>query len=228
MGKTAMSITLAAQIASTGSPVMFVTLEMSRWAVCSRAIAAHCCYPLRDLMKSGHTEDEVAKLQNWTQGFLEYPIRFVYPPVLAVEELDGYIRRMMPRPAVIVIDYLQLLTTKRAAEKNLMMVHQIGIITAELKRIARQYDCCVIALSQLNRGVDSRQDKVPLLSDLRDSGNIEQDADVVLLLYRGSYYTKDLKGDVDTLEMFVAKNRNGQLGKLEFDYNLTTQRIGAR
>ena len=157
------------------------------------------------------------------------------------------IRHNPERKPIIFIDYLQIIFSNDTRGGN--QTYMIGQISWELKRMAKEFNCPVICLAQLNRGVESRQNKRPLMSDLRDSGNIEQDADVIILLYRDSYYAElkekaseeyeyeseeaDTQAYVDKrgnepLELIVAKNRNGPTGSAVVNYRKTTGQISER
>ena len=115
---------------------------------------------------------------------------------------------------LIIIDYLQLISAKTAGDRQ----HQISDISRKLKILARELDIPIIVLSQLSRSVEQRQDKHPMLSDLRDSGAIEQDADIVTFLYRDAYYNIDERKDTDTTEIIISKNRNGATGTMNLAF----------
>lgn len=121
---------------------------------------------------------------------------------------------------LILIDYLTLIHS----DENKQNMHlQVSSITKELKAVAREFDCPVITLAQLSRAVEQRQDKRPIMADLRESGSIEEDADVIVFLYRDAYYTKD--EDDNLMEMIVAKNRNGPVGTAVAQYNKYTGEV---
>jgi replicative DNA helicase len=124
------------------------------------------------------------------------------------------------RPVVVIVDYLQLLASKRADNR----VQEVSEISRTLKVLAREIDAPVIALSQLSRAVEGRQSHIPMLSDLRESGTIEQDADIVLMLYREELYQPDTdkKG---VAEIHIAKHRNGPLGVIPFRFDASTTRF---
>lgn len=126
------------------------------------------------------------------------------------------------RQLVIVIDYLQLIQADTSKSKN----EQVSEISRQLKIMARELNCVVIALAQLNRGVEQRQDKRPVLSDLRDSGSIEQDADVIGFLYRDDYYDKNSDSQ-NIIELNITKQRNGPLGTVELYFNKEVSRMNA-
>ncbi len=141
-----------------------------------------------------------------------------------VPEMRMKIRKMISehkglRP-LILIDYLTLIhSNENKNNKHL----QVSDITKELKAVAREFNCPVITLAQLSRAVEQRQDKRPLMSDLRESGSIEEDADVIVFLYRGAYYTKD--DNDNSMELIVAKNRNGPVGTAIAFYNKFTGEV---
>ena len=122
-----------------------------------------------------------------------------------------------PQIGLIVIDYLQLMQeTGSKNNRNVNRAQEISFITRELKNIAREYKVPVIALSQLSRNVESRTNKRPILSDLRESGSIEQDADLVLMLYRENYYNSTTTNEnITPAELIIAKHRNGPLGVVD-------------
>ena len=125
---------------------------------------------------------------------------------------------------MIVIDYLQLLKGS-GTNKNQMREQEVSEISRSLKLLAKECDCPIVCLTQVNREAEKRMDKRPGLSDLRESGSLEQDADAVLMLYREDYYNKELSQDSGMLEIIVAKNRHGSLGTAKTKYDRNTQTI---
>lgn len=150
---------------------------------------------------------------------------------LTVQQIRAKARRIIrtnpTKTPIIFIDYLQIIHSELQGNPTVA----IGQISMKLKQLAKEFNCPVVCLAQLNRGVETRQDKRPVMSDLRDSGNIEQDADVIILLYRKAYYEQTKREDTDAnsqqdvLEFIVAKNRNGPTGKAYALYNKSTGRI---
>ena len=134
---------------------------------------------------------------------------------VTVPQIKAKLRRMK-NVGLVVIDYLQLMDSATKSDNRVLVISEI---TRQLKIMAKELDIPVLLLSQLNRGVESRPDKRPMLSDLRESGSIEQDADCVLFLYRDSYYASQnpdgAEVDADTAECIVAKNRHGETGTVE-------------
>ena len=124
-------------------------------------------------------------------------------------------RQYEGRRILVIIDYLQLIVGDRKHSGNRMA--EIGEISRTLKTMARELDITVIALSQLSRGVEQRQDKRPIMSDIRESGQIEQDADIIQLLYRDDYYDKESE-DANTIEIIVAKHRDGPTGTVKLSF----------
>ena len=125
---------------------------------------------------------------------------------------------------MIVIDYLQLMKGS-GQNKNQIREQEVSEISRSLKLLAKDCDCPVVCLTQVNREAEKRQDKRPGLSDLRESGSLEQDADAVLMLYRDDYYAKEFSIDAGQLEIIVAKNRHGSLGTAKVKYDRNTQTI---
>jgi replicative DNA helicase len=138
-------------------------------------------------------------------------VPYIFSKVRKIRREYGEQKRML-----VMIDYLQLIEGNPKHKQNRQA--EISEISRALKHMARELNVVVIALSQLSRGVESRQDKRPILSDLRESGQIEQDADVIAFLYRDDYYTKDSL-QKDKLEIILAKQRNGPTGTVELGFN---------
>ena len=145
-------------------------------------------------------------------------------PDLSVQDIRSKIKTILfeqTEVGLIIIDYLQLMQNSSLKSNN--RVQELAQITRSLKNIAREFNIPIIALSQLSRSVEARVDKRPILSDLRESGSIEQDADLVLMLYRNKYYNSNTDEQSDLTELNIAKQRNGPIGRinLRFDEKLT-------
>jgi replicative DNA helicase len=140
-------------------------------------------------------------------------------------EMRAKTRKLMSqfpyKKPVLFIDYLTLIQSGQPYGGNSHL--QVSEISKSLKTMAKDFDCPVICLAQLNRSVESRADKRPMMSDIRESGSVEQDADVILFLYREAYYNKET--DNHSLEIIVSKNRNGPVGSIPVNYNVNTGRI---
>ncbi|MBQ9930816.1 MAG: replicative DNA helicase, partial [Firmicutes bacterium] len=146
-------------------------------------------------------------------------------PGISAMELKNKCRRMKASKGLdlILIDYLQLMAVDGRAESR---TQEISALTRGLKQLAREMDCPVVVLSQLSRAVEQRPNHRPMLSDLRESGSIEQDADIVLFLYRDDYYNKENSEKPGVCEVLVEKHRNGATGKVELSWNAKYTRFG--
>ena len=207
--------------------VLIFSLEMSRNALLKRMVAQTGSFKRRHLHDSYARMPEQDKLR-WSgvlNNLYTRSIEIDERSVLSVEKMRVQVRRTKKshpvKPLIVFIDYLQIMQI----DENLQHVQAIGKISRGLKALAKDFQCPVICLSQLNRNSESRMEKRPMLSDIRDSGNIEQDADVVLLLYRDSYYNKERVNEFDPLEIIIAKHRNGAIGKVQVLHDKTTGRI---
>ncbi|MEH7490694.1 DnaB-like helicase C-terminal domain-containing protein [Neobacillus niacini] len=142
-----------------------------------------------------------------------------------IAEMRAKTRKLMhqfpDKKPILCIDYLTLITSSQVYGGN--SHQQVTEISKSLKTMAKDFDCPVICLAQLNRSVESRADKRPMMSDIRESGSVEQDADVILFLYRDRYYNKESQNN--SLEVIVSKNRNGQVGTVEVNYSEKTGAI---
>ena len=211
MGKSALGLNFALSAAKEGKTVLFISLEMSNDEIGRRAIAnLSGITPQRQ--QSGMSPNEVDSYveANRRLGELRLVTR---DEAQSIKSIRALTRRMQKRRDygidLLVVDYLQLIQPGR---KNPTREQEVSEMSRGLKALAMEFKIPVIALSQLNRNVEHRNDHKPKLSDLRDSGSIEQDADVVMLLYRDAYYNPD-GDDARSVEISVAKNRNGAVGK---------------
>jgi replicative DNA helicase len=196
--------------------VLFFSLEMGKQSVVSRMLCTRAKVDAHKL-KTGHIPpDDYAELARAADELSQLKLFIDDTPGISVMSMRSRARRIKKQNGglnLIVVDYLQLMTHPKAESRQL----EISAISRSLKELARELDVPVIALSQLSRAVESREDKRPMLSDLRESGSIEQDADVVMMLYRPDYYneTDENKG---LAEVIIGKQRNGPTGtaKLQF------------
>ena len=192
------------------NPVAVFSLEMSNVQLVNRLISNACEIP-SEKIKSGQLADyEWQQLDYKLRDLLDAPLYVDDTPSLSVFELRTKARRLVREHGVriIIIDYLQLMNGSGKSDSR---QQEISDISRSLKALARELDVPVIALSQLSRAVEQRPDHRPMLSDLRESGAIEQDADVVMFLYRDDYYHKDTEKK-DIAEVIIAKQRNGPIG----------------
>lgn len=216
MGKTALAMRCAVAVAQAGHGVLVFSLEMSRQQLMLRALCSEARVDSRRVETGKITGEEKARLDKAINALYTLPMEFDDRGGVSVLELRSQARRISRRMplGLIVVDYLQLLAPLDA---RAMPVHQVAQNTALLKALAKEMKIPVIVLSQLNRGVEARQDKRPLMSDLRDSGAIEQDADSIVLLYREAYYKPETE-DPLRVEANVAKNRHGAPGLVNLNF----------
>jgi len=220
MGKTSFALNMAALAARVETqPVAFFSLEMSNDELIQRLICAEARISMHDMRRGNikpHHWEEISKVM----GVLnELPIYLDDSGALSVSDIRSRCRRLKSGNGLscVFVDYLQLLrpsVLSRNANRN----EELSEICRVLKTTAKDLGVPVIALAQLNRGVESRNDKRPMLSDLRDSGSLEQEADLVAFLYREYYYNKEF-AEPDLTEFIIAKHRNGPTGSVKLRFN---------
>ena len=220
MGKTAFALNIAQNVAHAheDKQVCIFSLEMPREQLVSRLLSSAAQVDSHKL-RSGHlTGDDWTRLAAGACYLNGLPIFIDDTASITVQQIKAKLRRMK-NLGLVVIDYLGLIATTLKTENRVQIV---GEITRQLKIMAKELDVPIILLSQLSRGPESRTDKRPMLSDLRESGSIEQDADIVMFLYRDAYYNKDNTNQNED-ERLVAKNRHGETGtiKLAWDGQFT-------
>lgn len=254
MGKTDVMNYFAYTAGLAGFLPIIFSLEMNRAMLIDRLIASSGKIS-RLKMRDPYKYFSEKQKDNWIPTLTEVSKAKIHIDDrggLTVSQMRAQARKIIntnpERKPIIFIDYLQIIFSNNA--RGGTQTNVIGQISWELKQMAKEFDCPVVCLAQLNRSVESRQNKRPLMSDLRDSGNIEQDADVIILLYRDSYYAemKEMameegennedtsieiqekpKGKAsETLELIVAKNRNGPIGIVAVNYRKTTGQISDR
>ncbi|MGD2179967.1 replicative DNA helicase [Lusitaniella coriacea] len=222
MGKTAMGICIAANIAQIHHfPIAVFSLEMSKEQLAQRLLASEAEIESNRLRSGRLSQDEWTKLSTAVGTLSEMPIFIDDSATLSVMEMRSQVRRLQAehggKLGLVLLDYLQLM---EGGGDN--RVQELAKITRSLKGLAREVDVPIIALSQLSRGVEARNNKRPMMSDLRESGSIEQDADLVIMLYRDEYYNPD-SPDRNIAEAIITKHRNGPTGivKLQFKPEFT-------
>jgi len=220
MGKTALALNIATNIGLRNIPVAVFSLEMSRHQLAQRMMCSEARIDSHRL-RTGHLRDEDwSKLSGAVGRLAEAPIFIDDTPSIGILEVRAKARRLFARhsPGIIIVDYLQLMQSYRRTENR---QQEIAEISRGLKILAKELEVPVIALSQLSRAVEHRSDKRPQLSDLRESGAIEQDADIVMFIHRNIYGSPD---DIDameergTAEIVVAKHRNGPTGVVKLAF----------
>ena len=226
MGKTALAINIAEHVAlHEGLPVAVFSMEMGASQLAVRIVGSIGRIDQTHLRTGSLTDDEWPRLTEAIEKLRNISLHIDETPGLTVSELRANARRLARqcgKLGLIVVDYLQLMSVSSSmAEEN--RATAVGEISRGLKMLAKELQCPVIALSQLSRGVESRTDKRPLMSDLRESGAIEQDADIIMFIYRDEYYTKEACKEPGVAEVIISKQRNGPTGtvKLAFISRIT-------
>ncbi|MFR7992594.1 MAG: replicative DNA helicase, partial [Lachnospiraceae bacterium] len=212
MGKTAFVLNIAQYVAIRKHlPVVFFSLEMSSEQIGNRLVAMESRIDAQKLRSGNLNGNEWMELTSGAKVIADSNLLIDDTPGISVNEIRSKCRKFKLEKrglGMIVIDYLQLMSSSRHSESR---QQEISEISRSLKALARELDVPVLALSQLSRAVEKRDDKRPMLSDLRESGAIEQDADVVMFIYREDYYVKDTDKKGVT-EIIIAKQRNGPVG----------------
>ena len=232
MGKTAFALNIALNVAgknhrdeSEKKTVALFSLEMGADQLVSRMICSEGMLDSEKIKKGTLDNDDMMKLETAVHFLNQKNIFIEDSAFIKVNEVKAKCKLLKNEHGLdlIVIDYLQLLQGSKRTDNR---QQEVSEISRSLKQMARELECPVIALSQLSRSVESRHDKRPMMSDLRESGSIEQDADIVSFLYRSDYYRSEdadenevqEPSDVSTVEVIVAKNRNGQTGTAELAF----------
>lgn len=227
MGKTAMSLGLAHSIAlKAQEPVLIFSLEMSKEQLVDRMLATESGVDAWALRTGNLTDADFEKIGHAMGALSEAQIYIDDTPGITVSDLRTKARREAHiRPlGLIIVDYLQLMSGGSRFSGQSNRVQEISEISRGLKGIARELNVPLIALSQLSRSVESRTPQIPQLQDLRESGSIEQDADVVAFLYREDYYNPESERK-NIMDVFVRKHRNGPTGTIELYFDREKQRF---
>jgi replicative DNA helicase len=225
MGKTAFAINIAEHVAlNEGLPVAVFSMEMGASQLAVRVVGSIGRIDQGHLRTGKLSDDEWPRLTEAIEKLRTVSLHIDETPGLTSSELRANARRLARqcgKLGLIVVDYLQLMSGSGGAGGD-NRATELGEISRGLKMLAKELQCPVIALSQLNRSVEQRTDKRPMMSDLRESGAIEQDADIIMFIYRDDYYNKDSK-EPGVAEIIIGKQRNGPTGtvKLTFLKNLT-------
>ncbi len=215
MGKSAMALNLALNVArKTDRCVAIFSLEMSREQLAMRLLSSESFVDNRKLLTGKLDDDEWGKLGIASGALSQMDIRIDDNPSITAAEMNAKCRRI-ENLGMVIIDYLQLMNGGGKAGDNRVTI--ISDISRSLKIMAKELNVPVICLSQLSRASESRTDKRPMLSDLRESGAIEQDADEVVFLYRDDYYNENTE-EANVAEIIVAKNRHGETGTVKLQW----------
>ena len=219
MGKTTLVTNLAYNVATVAKqPVLFFSLEMSKEQLVDRMLADASGVDAWNIRTGNLSDEDFSKLSEAMGEMAEAPIFIDDTPGVSVLEMRTKARRAAHEQplGLIIIDYLQLMQGSGRGDGN--RVQEVSEISRGLKLIARELNVPVIALSQLSRSVESRSPQIPQLSDLRESGSIEQDADIVMFIYREAYYNPETEHENIT-DLIIAKHRNGPTGKIELYFH---------
>ncbi len=217
MGKSAFALNLAMNVAKKYKKTVAVfNLEMSREQLAIRMLASEGFLDMQKLATGKLTEEEWGKLCMASSALSQTDIRIDDNPTVTVADINAKCRRL-DNLGLVVIDYLQLMTGSGYGKNSENRVTVVGEISRALKIMAKELNVPVICLSQLSRAVEGRTDKRPILSDLRESGAIEQDADCVMFLYRDDYYNENSE-DKGLAECIVGKNRHGETGTVKLQW----------
>ena len=210
MGKSALGLCMAANAAVRhGNPTAFFSLEMSQEEIAQRMMCLESKIDSHKIRTGQLSQDDWPRLSAACAKLEKAPLYVDDTPGLSLLDLRSSaqtLKRREPELALIVVDYLQLMAVGGAVESRLQ---EVSAVSRGLKALAKDLDVPVLALSQLSRAVEQRTDKRPVLSDLRESGSIEQDADIVMFIYRDEYYNGEESEHQGLAELHVAKHRNG-------------------
>ena len=219
MGKTALANCIALNVARLGKPVAMFNLEMSTEQLMQRLLSVESGLPLKAIRR-GELDSKQWELYSEATGRISnMPIFLDETPGLTPSQLRARCRRLHSEHnlGLIVIDYLGLMEGDAKSYANQTAL--VSYISHQLKMLSKELDTTVLALSQLNRSVEQRADKHPVLSDLRDSGSVEQDSDTVLFIYRDDYYNPDTSERPNIAEIQIAKQRQGETGVVDLYWN---------
>jgi len=216
MGKTALALNIAQNVAVEDHAVAIFSLEMSREEIVGRMLCAAGRIDSQKLRTGKLSESDFTKLSNAASTLYKKPIFVDDSPGLTVTEIRAKCRRLRRRPGLdlVIVDYLQLMQGSGGENRQ----QEIAVISRSLKQLARELEVPVIAVSQLNRSLEQREDKRPRLGDLRESGAIEQDADVVVFIYRDEYYHPEKVEAKGIAEVVISKHRQGAVGRVEMTF----------
>ena len=217
MGKTSFALNIGLNVAKKyRSTVAFFSLEMSREQLAMRLLSGESFVDSQKMATGKLSEEEWEKIFMAASALSQTDIRVDDNPSITVAEMNAKLRRV-DNLGLVIIDYLQLMNSSGYGKGSENRVQAVGEISRSLKIMAKELNVPVICLSQLSRAVESRTDKRPIMSDLRESGAIEQDADAILFLYRDDYYNPNSE-EKNVAECIVSKNRHGETGTVKLQW----------
>jgi replicative DNA helicase len=218
MGKTALGLNMAQHAAFVEQrPVLFLSMEMSADQVAQRLLCSHSQIDGQKIRRRMLSEDDLAQLFHACSEMEHAPLYIDDTPGMTAMEVRAVVRRAYQKHGIeaVYLDYLQLMHWPGAESRQV----EISSISRSLKSLARELKIPIIAMAQLNRMPEGRADKRPMMSDLRESGAIEQDADVIMLIHREEYYRPEDESLRGLADLIVAKQRNGPVGSVELTFN---------
>ena len=217
MGKSSLALNIGVNVAKKYKQTVAVfNLEMSREQLAMRLLSGESFVDSQKMLTGKLSDEEWGKLAMASASLSQMDIRIDDNPSVTVAEMNAKLRRVEDL-GLVVIDYLQLMTGSGYGRQSENRVQVVGEISRSLKIMAKELNVPVICLSQLSRAVESRTDKRPIMSDLRESGAIEQDADVIMFIYRDDYYNENSE-EKNVAECIVAKNRHGETGTVKLQW----------
>ncbi|MCQ2496376.1 MAG: replicative DNA helicase [Lachnospiraceae bacterium] len=225
MGKTALALNIAEHVITKSRvPTVFFSLEMSKLQLVNRLLSMNSKINAQSIRTGNLKQGEWSDLMESARIIGNATLTIDDTPSISVREMRSKCRKLKMEQGLglIIIDYLQLMTSGSKSESR---QNEVSEISRSLKALAREIDCPVLALSQLSRDVEKRDDKRPQLSDLRESGAIEQDADVVMFIYRDEYYHREKSEEKGVAEVIIGKQRNGPVGSVKLGYQLEYARF---
>ena len=225
MGKTALALNIAEHVVvKERIPTVFFSLEMSREQLANRLLSMNSKIDAQSIRTGNLKPNEWGELVESARILGESTLIIDDTPGISVREMRSKCRKLKMEKGLgfIIVDYLQLMTAGGKGSESRQQ--EISEISRSLKSLAREIECPVLALSQLSRDVEKRDNKRPQLSDLRESGAIEQDADVVMFIYRDEYYNKESE-DKGVAEVIIGKQRNGPTGTVKLGSQLQYTRF---
>lgn len=223
MGKTGFALNMLWNIAKQGYETSFFSIETTGVNVLQRLLATITGIPLKKIMGiKDLTPEELTSLTNAMDKILKTGINISEESSTTTQDIRSQAMKPSDKPQIIFIDYLQLMSTDTNTDRRVA----VEKLSRDLKIIANETGAVIVVLSQLSRAVESRNDKRPMLSDMKESGGIEADASMAMLLYRDDYYEQENEdNDKSVVEVNIAKNKDGETGVIKFDYFKTTQRF---
>lgn len=231
-GKTAVALNMMYNIARNGYPVTFFSLETTDQKILDRLVSSTSNVDMLKIIQKTNISDKEANRVMQSVDRIDKlhgtGFEIIDKAHVTQQDVRQAAMKQYDKPQVIFIDYLQLLNPDKSQKDRRLDVEKMS---RDLKIIAKENNCVIIALSQLSRGVEQRQNKRPMLSDLRESGSIEQDANMVMFLYREDYYDEmlqDKETGISEVECNVAKNRDGVVGMVPLDFHKFTQKFTSK